>query len=169
MKLSRISTTVIVFCLLTFGVVFWPTLYRYDHVTLAGGTLPLRTQRITGRTEIFSPTAGWFELGTSRSNDDVALPLPSPELRQLTGNGELTGHGSFLGKVYNGSSWTVTELTLRLVALERDGNTRWERLFNAAVRIKPFSTESISIEVTGDINVSSTKWSIIAGRGLAPK
>jgi hypothetical protein len=39
-------------------VVFWPTLYRYDTLNTGGGSVLLRTHRLTGVTERFQGHLG---------------------------------------------------------------------------------------------------------------
>jgi hypothetical protein len=43
-----------------FAITVWPTMYRYDHVTRDGETYPVRTHRITGRTEVLIGAYGWL-------------------------------------------------------------------------------------------------------------
>ena len=86
-------------------------------------------------------------------------PLPLAERILLTGNATL-GYGFFSGKVYNGSSWQVTEITFSVGALEKDGSERWRRQFRHSVTIAPLTTGSFSLRVTGEEGVKSTVWSL---------
>jgi hypothetical protein len=45
---------------LLWGAFVWPTLYRYDHYTAEGTTVPLRINRLTGRVEAWrAPWRAW--------------------------------------------------------------------------------------------------------------
>jgi len=46
------------------------------------------------------------------------VDLPSSELQKITGNGGF-GHGSFDGKLYNGSDWTISEIVVCITANEK--------------------------------------------------
>ena len=41
-----------------FGMFVWPTRYRYDQTTMNDNVLPVRVDRMTGRTEILFPVGG---------------------------------------------------------------------------------------------------------------
>jgi hypothetical protein len=152
-------------CLLA-GVIFWPTLYRHDTVRMEDATFPLRINRLTGRTEMFVGLE-WIQAGSDASSDDQSTDLPSNEAAKVTGNGALTGYGWFSGKVYNGSSWTVTGLVISVSAKERDGSVRWTREFNVRVSAQPLSTGSLNVEVVDDNGVGSTDWAIVRVRGVS--
>jgi hypothetical protein len=51
--------------ILAFGWFGWPTRYKYDHMPLSGGFIfPVRTDRLTGQTEILFPNgSGWTPMG----------------------------------------------------------------------------------------------------------
>jgi hypothetical protein len=97
--------------------------------------------------------------------------LPFNEKVKVTGNAGLNGYGSFSGKVYNGSSWTITDMIIRVIAKEKDGSVRWDRKFkiefNEATEISPLSIGRINIPdvVTRDENVPSCEWEIEEIRG----
>lgn len=55
--LALVLITLLIMCAAVF---VWPTRYRYDHVQIGRVTLPVRMDRITGRSEVFSPmTKTW--------------------------------------------------------------------------------------------------------------
>jgi len=37
----------------------WPSLYRWDHMTVDGDVYPVRIHRITGHADILMPEQGW--------------------------------------------------------------------------------------------------------------
>jgi hypothetical protein len=53
-----------------FSVTVWPTLYRYDRVGVAGNEYPVRTHRVTGKTEWLIPTrGGWIEISKESTSN----------------------------------------------------------------------------------------------------
>jgi hypothetical protein len=149
--------------LILVGVLFWPTLYRYDTMTLQGNTLPVRTHRLTGYTEYF--LMGQWIPQKGQQGKKKSKILPVVEQSKVSGNAGLTGYGSFSRRIYNGSNWKITELVIRVIAKEKDGSIRWDRRFRAPQMISLLSTQNIHCSVTGDENVASFEWSIDEIRG----
>jgi len=156
------TTNLIIICvcitLLIAGVLFWPTLYHYDKVAIRGNLSPIRINRLTGYTEYFED-GKW---NPEEEHEKVTIQtLPADEQAKVTGNASFDyGLGSFSGKIYNGSEWTITKFILRVVAKEKDDSIRWNRKFSKTMTIAPLSTSSFSISVTGDKGVSSCDWYI---------
>jgi hypothetical protein len=50
---------VLLLVFLAFAAFVWPTLYRYDHVTVDGDTYPVRIHRVTGHADMLVPEEGW--------------------------------------------------------------------------------------------------------------
>ena len=140
------------------GVLFWPTLYRYDTMTLVGNTLPVRMNRLTGNTEYF--TMGQWLAQKDEEAEKKSTVLPLAEQAKVSGNAGLSGYGLFSGNIYNGSNWTITDMIILVLAKEKDGTVRWDRRFKTTAVIPPLSTRSIQFSVTGDDGVASTSWSI---------
>lgn len=157
------SVAIICATLIVIGLLFWPTLYRYETMTIRENSLPVRIHRLTGTTEYFLMGTWYPEVGKEIKIQSVILPFE--EMIKVTGNAGLTGYGSFSGKIYNGSNWTITDMIIRVIAKEKDGQVRWDRKFNETQVINPLSTTSITITVTGDANVASTEWNIGEIRG----
>lgn len=60
-----------------FGLLVWPTVYRYDHIDMGlGRSYPTKTNRVTGRTEILF-REGWKE---ARNPQPATSPIPEVEL-----------------------------------------------------------------------------------------
>jgi hypothetical protein len=91
--------------------------------------------------------------------------FPLSEQAKVSGNAGLSGYGSFSGRIYNGSNWTITDMIIRVLPKEKDGTVRWDRRFKASEVIPPLSTQSIQFSVTGDDGVASIEWSIEEIRG----
>jgi hypothetical protein len=153
------TKNVVVICitLLIGGIVFWPTLYRYDKMTIRGNSLQVRVNRLTGYTEYFALGKWVPEKGHENKREGTSIPLE--ERLKITGNAALR-YGTFSGKIYNGSSWTISKVTFRVKAVETYGTTRWERQFNESIQIDPLTTSYFNITVTGDEGIGSFSWQI---------
>ena len=153
------TRNIVIICvaLLAAGILFWPTLYRYDKMTSGELSVPMRMNRLTGYTEYFY--GGKWNPEKGRKERKPMQVLPADQQARITGNASLS-FGSFSGKIYNGSDWTVTGLTFRVVAKEKDGSVRWDRKFKESMNVQPLSTTSFSVSVTGDQGCASHEWSI---------
>lgn len=49
--LKRLVSIAAILMVLSLGAFVWPTLYRYDHYTADGTTVPIRMNRLTGKVE----------------------------------------------------------------------------------------------------------------------
>jgi hypothetical protein len=113
--------------------------------------------RLTGYTEYFY--GGKWVPEKGRKEHKPTEVLPPDQQARITGNASLS-FGSFSGKIHNGSDWTVTGLTFRVVAKEKDGSVRWDRNFKESINVDPLTTASFSVSVTGDEGCASHEWSI---------
>ncbi len=111
--------TIICATLFLVGILIWPTIYRYDRVTINGNVLPIRMNRLTGFTEYYNPGKGWVsEQRRQKSKNIVSIPAEEKEKVKVTTNWYninmlSNGTGFFDAKIYNGSSWTVTGIVFR--------------------------------------------------------
>ncbi len=164
--------------LLMVGVLFWPTLYRYERVSESTGgvtsTSLLRIQRLTGHTERY--VGGRWVAPTLPA---VPEPLPTTEWSKVTGNARLKD-GVLEGEIYNGSRWTVARVNVRVAAKTvpqdrriayllnelslppnptnpvfesgskeaKDPQVSWVRTFAMDVYVPPLSTSLFHIVVT---------------------
>jgi hypothetical protein len=143
------------------GVFVWPTVHKYDKLTLDGDTYPLRIHRITGKTEMFS---GEWETVKETPPTPKSTKLPPWDAAKVTGNASLSGYGSFSGKLYNGSSWHITRIIFRVTAKESDKSLRWDRQFDDKIKIAPLSTSKFFVSVIDDKNVDF-EWDIVEAWG----
>ena len=102
-----------------------------------------------------------------RKNTDPVqvMELPEAECRLITGQCTLDSGSYFSGWITIGSSWTVTELRLRIAAGHSEGSTRWERNYNERVKLPPRTAGRISFKVT-DGRDAETRWKVISARGI---
>lgn len=112
---SIIIGTIVLLTILAFSTFVWPTIYRYDHMNLNGTVLPVRINRISGKTEILYPS-GWASVDTPQKEEqrqDTRVSLPVDELNKLGGNANF-----YIDKlscsIYNGSSYRIDEIVIHI-------------------------------------------------------
>jgi hypothetical protein len=116
--------------LILFGLLVWPTLYRYDHMDLGEGrSLPVRQNRVTGETEILYPN-GWKITSHSEASHQTNRDLTPEEISKVTVTPELEGVGGSSGwssikaNTYNGlSELAVYEITIQVTVLDPNGQS----------------------------------------------
>ena len=173
MKRKNLIIVCICICatLLIAGVLFWPTLYRYDKTTYGGHSILIRINRLTGYTERFIGGKWYPERGHEKKEKKKKeiQRLPANEQAKITGKAGLTKSGLFGAQIYNGSDWTVWQLIFRVVAKEEDGSIRWDRKFKRSITIDPLSAKSFYIGQTGDEGVPYFYWNIEEALGYKVK
>lgn len=143
--------------LLLAGVLFWPTLYRYEKIDFQGLLTLARINRLTGYTEYYM-LGQWVPEETQKKGQESHL-LPSAERSLLIAKASL-GHRMFNGEIYNGSNWTITSVTFRVVAKEKSGSVRWDRKFKETVHISPLAASNFAVTVSEADDVGSFDWSM---------
>ena len=143
--------------LLIVGVLFWPTLYRYERIDVQGLSAPVRINRLTGYTEYFM--LGEWRPEERRKKQRQAQPLPVAARSLLKAKASVSSR-MFNGEVYNGSDWTVTSVTFRVVAKERSGSVRWDRKFKETIRVNPLSASYFAMTVTESEDIADFDWQI---------
>ena len=143
--------------LLLAGVLFWPTLYRYEKMDFQGLSTIARINRLTGHTEYFM--LGQWVAEKPQKKEKTSEAFPSAEKSLVIGKATLDGR-MFNGEIYNGSNWTVTSITFRVVAKDKSGNVRWNRKFKETTRLNPLAASYFSVTVTEVEGVGSFDWSI---------
>lgn len=178
-RISRAAYAALAVGILLFLFAVWPTPYRYDHENIRAGevsrTTLVRVNRLTGTTEILG------EHGWSRPSSSPQV-LPPDELAKVSGTASFDSlSGNLAGNIYNGTHWTVTSLTFRVVARRTDGTLEWDRQFlDNAVSVGPLSTGNFRVWIGEALTPPPPKgfipdrpyvagtWSIVAGRGTPP-
>ncbi len=113
------------------GLFVWPTRYRYDRMKVQENDLPVRIDRLTGRTEYLTLT-GWMVVGNEKGNgksESDDQDLAGLDLAKIAGTSSITNYGSMQFEAYNGSDQTVTEVTVRVTVYDVHGNQVLERLY----------------------------------------
>ena len=155
---------------LAVGVLFWPTLYRYERFGSGDGSVPIRINRVTGRTQMF--IGEWVDSETpaksAAASRDASRMLDSVEISQLSGRGAVDAVGYFRADIYNGTSCTITKLYLSIAPLDARDRVLYSRDFQHVVFIDPLTTDDIILQSGGAGRITSTAWDIDSAQGTCP-
>ena len=138
LKRSLIPTLLCAIILIGVAVFVWPTRYRYDHMGIVGNNFPIRTDRLSGKTEWADPR-GWHAIGNMAEDQKPYAELPTKQVARLlagqaciqcptpTAWDEYGTPVSFTDiglevSVYNGSKWKVSEITVLVTVLDAQKN-----------------------------------------------
>ena len=133
-------------------------MYRYDTVELGSNKLLMRTNRITGNSQI-----------TFGSGDKTkAKILPSEELVKVTGTASVGYANTFTCDLYNGSNWTIAKVIFRLDIFEVGGELRWTREYQHDIDVRPLTSKSFIKSISQAENYGNFKWNIIEVYGYKP-
>jgi hypothetical protein len=153
------------------GILFWPTLYRYDHLGAGDQSVPLRINRLTGHTQMFIG-GDWYgpkNQAQRQVSPDTSRMLDSLEQYRISGHGAVNHVGFFKADIYNGTNCTVTQLFLTIAPKDRQGRAQYRRSFQDVAFIQPLTTKGFILQVGNAGTVASTDWTIDSARGTCPK
>ncbi len=126
-----------------FGLLVWPTLYRYDHMNLGIGTsLLVRINRINGDTDLLSPS-GWVRKYQERQ-------LTPAELQSLVARFELDGQRLHVD-LYNGTDAAVKGITVEITLEDWDRKTTLQRLYQIPCDASPHGSTSLNQDLGPDV------------------
>lgn len=98
------------------AVTVWPTLYRYDRVTEDGDTNPIRTHRLSGKTERLYSRVGWVDI--SSSSPYAPTPVPQKELEKIEGEMDISDK-RILVETYNGTSRALSSIRVEVIIFRK--------------------------------------------------
>lgn len=167
---ERDTKLIIVFVSITvlvIGILFWPTLYRYDKFNQR---FPVRINRLTGYTEVLT-WEGWSPM-KQKSEKAELIRIPDLELDKLEAKASIAPRDILdevylSGDIYNGSSWIIRKLKIRVRVEDKSGETKWDREFNYSTHLSPLSTGSIFLKVAEDkvLQTDVFQWGILEAFG----
>lgn len=111
------------------------------------------------------------QLGEARRLQKEERPVRRPKVMlDDADRANIVGKGgfefdSFRGQFYNGTDWTVSEVTLEITVLESDQSLRWSRRIKTQVSISPYSSGSFAVDVSDCEAVGSFKWRLVSAVG----
>lgn len=177
-----IICTIVCLTVIICGILFWPTLYRYDKMSDGAKTVSVRINRITGATETFT-FLGWKKAFNPK---DYVPPerLPATEIAKLIGGESVISEIYQIGKsplpngyyvtipdkndfsfktnIYNGTKYPISFLWVIIEAKIRNGTTRWKRKYKVSLngQLQPFSSGLINVETSDALGVDAYIWTI---------
>jgi len=152
----------------------WLTMYRYDSLCVGPSTrYPVRIHRLTGRTEILDPS-GWKAVPDAPSTIST-VALPADELKKLAGDVSVSPDGRIYCRVYNGSRYALSEITISAEVLDSKGTAVPRRLYRMPYSegcLDPLRSGSFSQDAgLGAFSNGGQKlsWEIAEAKGVARK
>jgi len=128
---------------------------------LGDNNYPVRTDRLTGKTEVLAQ-GGWIEFPKpERDRQDQDLPVEPDELTKITGHAGLDTVGYFKGDIYNGNAFDLASVVVEVEVQNPDKSTDFTRTYDLRETFRALSDTEI-IERT-DISLGrgqSISWSI---------
>jgi hypothetical protein len=180
-KVKLLICTMGCITLIICGILFWPTLYRYDSMNDGKRIISVRINRITGNTEFFNGTLGWEKPFNPK---DYAPPqrLPAAEIAKLIGENQDPFYNfgrsplpkgsyvtipdkkdfSFKSEIYNGTKYPIGRLIVIIEAKNKDETIRWKRKYQAKLngQTQPLASAIINVEPSDTFGVAFYIWSI---------
>ncbi len=164
---------------LLFALFVWPTPYRYGTVGSGTSRAPMRTNRITGTVSVNSGS-GWYPwirkqsgaTTTQTQRDSASRVLPASELAKVTGTLTVTESGRAQAEIYNGSNYSIEEITVGIVVKESSGTLVLDRRYVMAPSmyifggLKPLSAATFSANVGFRVAPGQQhSWYIVSAKG----
>jgi hypothetical protein len=162
----------VIICIGFFGLFIWPTPYRYDHIDYGSGTsYPVRQNRLTGSSKVLFPN-GWRTVSQEE--------LGAADLGKLDTHAELSGAGSHGGwsqvrlDIYNGSDFTIKEITIEVLVGDANKKEIIDRRYRPIIggmvsssEIPPLHTGFFTFELGLDV-MADYHWSyrVVGAKGI---
>ena len=164
---DRIATrnlALIVAAVFAFALFIWPGQWRYQTIQQT----PMRTHRITGRSQLFFG-GEWISLDEKKpSSTDTTRMLNSLEQLGVKGRGGLSDVGYFNGSLYNGTNCTITRVVYEITT--RTGQDTSIRKFSHEEYLPSRQTHDVIFQA--DVNDPSRRflsWDIDSVEATCPK
>lgn len=164
-------------CVLCFGYFAWPTPWRYDSLKRGERTVMVRTHRLTSTVQELG-RSGWITLGAS-SASGLAGPvqiapeqeIPPSDATALDGVLETSGERLRLS-LHNGSAWTVTRVSVTVLAEGGPSRAAREYQLEHANAYRDIVQSGVGPKTTGTFEAHSgpmygpLRWSIVKAYGF---
>ena len=155
------------FILFLFGFFVWPTLYGYREMRLKDNVLPVRINRITGRTYVLYPS-GWREIEEQANPTNFLTDLSSSNLNQLKQGVAFFDQQGFVTKLYNGTAFTLQDINVLLIIQNKDGSEQSRQEYRMSRNRFTGNAFNDNIFINEDIKFPADtpfQWRIISARG----
>ena len=74
MARPRLRSLLWLLLVLAFATYVWPTRWRYDHMTVDGGIVPVRMDRFSGDADMLLPDEGWVPVLAPLDSSGAVMP-----------------------------------------------------------------------------------------------
>ena len=159
MKSKNEIIVVLIICITTIicGILFYPTLYKYEKIRVGQSEIVVKIHRLTGNTEYFLGgewrLAGQQKEATAETDTNLVNPeekLPDSAMRRLKAKGGFSFPDLFSVDIYNGNeTWVVSKVIIQITIRNEDGKIRSRNKYEEETRIKPLQTESVAFKAIG--------------------
>ncbi len=146
---------IICITLLIFGMLFWPTLYRYDKTAIGETTVLIRGNRFTGYTEILNGVK-WQKVPTIIEKETQEIPIEA--IVKISTRGVFDGKGGYVFAIYNGTEYTIKRIRLSIVADTNRKKKLWQRVYETPIDVPPFSMGTTSITLIDETPLATASW-----------
>ena len=136
-KITLFICAMVCFTLIISGILFWPTLYRYDKTKLDSNQYLVKVNRFTGYTEILYSN-GWEKKESVKQVKDIH----KEDTDKIVLKGDFDGKGNYKCTFYNGTDWNIKKIRLSIETLSIQGKKVVQRIYEIPVTIPPFSTDN---------------------------
>jgi hypothetical protein len=148
-------------------VLLWIERYKFDHVSLESGeSYPVRVNRITGNTQV-------LYRGVWRPSSDLPkLPpliqdLTAQDLQKLNGQAKLAEWSMLDLSLYNGSDFTLKEITVEVVVTESTGKEVLRRQYRIEQEHPPKRAKAYFEDLEFYLGPGQNwGWKVVAARGI---
>lgn len=143
--------------LLIAGILFWPTLYRYEKINFGdkqSGQYLVRVNRLTGYTEILRGYNGWRAVRSKK----VIKAMTLEEIAKIAVKGVFNGKGNYEFAVYNGSGWTIKRIKLSIRADAECKKNLWQRVYETSIHVPQFSMSTSFIKLIDETPGTPASW-----------
>ena len=153
-----------------FSWFIWPTRYEHGERRIGQTVYPMRIHRLSRRVEILS-TFGW-EL-VSATPEPEPTEIPPSELAKIMLNCSTTPFGILECDVFNNSDWTLSEITLTVRILNRNGTVARTRQYgmtpDSLLHFNPGDSTRGLVRLDFPIQPGQTwDWMFAGAKGVGP-
>jgi hypothetical protein len=180
---QRIILICVAAAVLVVGVLLWFNRYSFSEMRIGDNTFPVRTSRFTGESEVFV-MGSWTQMGgdaSTSSSTDKTFVFGPDELRKIDGRAgirkqEFVPVGEvpktlLSCSVYNGTSHSLGELTVRLELKETDTQKGVTRDYRLRPKSGGFVPPLSNGDFETDIGLAAPdqgkwSWAVVGATGL---
>ena len=154
----------LLFVLVAVAALLWANRYRYDSMTVSGDTLPVRIDRVTGKSEVLYP-GGWESVGSEEAPAGEQLPAEQLTRIRILGAQYRSNTGFVDSEIFNGSDYELTEVSLRCT-ITSTGRTLATRRLTKRLSVKPGFSVRFLEDTNLDHPLATAEFELIGATGV---